>query len=146
MTFDAITRYQAEDGSVFTTEDAAYRYVTTASQIARLLDSLPARPDTGTDFENGGGYIQHTRESLRPVWNGLLELANVLFPHQWFDQSKDFGADASWAARLIGDLDNKQLQHAWWRMSCVDRNTFREYGQPYFALHPAQVEGGQINQ
>lgn len=132
-----VTRYVAEDGTEFATEQAALAYVGLAAKVQAIMAPLPPRP---AGFPHNA-YIQHERSAITLAWNQLLEVAaSQLGPHDWFVQSRDLQADASWAGRLIGEIDGVVLwREGWFRMSCLDRKTLREYEQPYHAAHPDEV-------
>lgn len=145
MNITEITRYVADDKSEFDNRAAADKYCEQADLVARLMSELLPKPE-GCDFSNGHGYIQHDAELLKAVWNGLLDYAaQFLMPHAWLAESQDLAADASWVGRLIGEWGHKALGDAWYRMQCIDRRTAKEYGQPYFALHPNEAKGGCLN-
>lgn len=134
---ETITKYKSVDGIEFSDEAACAKYEATKAIIDGVMALLPAKPDLpGCEFENGAGFIQHDRETFTKVRRRLLEIANAEFPHKWFEQSMaDDNANASWAARLIGEGNNRALDRAWHRIYCTDAE-LREWGQPYYAMHP----------
>lgn len=140
MTITAITKYRAEDGTEFTSQEKALAYAEQAERILRLMSRLAPRPEP---FPSNG-YLQHDGVTAKEVWNSLLDIAaEISGPHHFYDQSRDMVADSSWAGRILGEFDHKVLwSKGWFRMQCIDRKTFREYQQPYFATHPE--EGGTI--
>lgn len=145
MQVSEVTRYTTADGRQFTSREAAEQYAAQAEHIQAVMSLLPPAPDS-TNYANGDGYIQHRELDVRQVWNTLLRLAGeYLGEHKWYTQSLDFGADSSWAGRLIGESDHKALWKAWFRMTCLNRNTMREYGQPFFAANPDKAPTNRLN-
>lgn len=112
-----ITMYQADDGSIHaTTLDAVARdhMIAECAAVETELQMRPA-PDT-SEFRNGEGFIQHptgTRQKLTDRLRGLGANRDSTGP----------------VGLLLGRL---------WAMDAEDR----EWGQPYFAKHPA--EGKQV--
>jgi hypothetical protein len=116
-----ITVYEADDGSRWNTPDEARMRDVLIADEARMRDVLIAecetfaaremrpRPDN-TDFANGHGFV------LQPPGARERLLA-------WL-RAKGANRDSSGP---IGKL--------LWRLQCMD-DLNREWGQPYFALHP----------
>jgi hypothetical protein len=143
----AITKFVSDDGLEFTDEGKCVSYEALCKEVSEVMSKLSPRPILpGCGFENGDGYIQHDPEAALAAKVAILKIANGIFPHKWFDQSMaDDRVDPSWAGRLIGDFWQKCLYQAWQRFQCMDKQ-FREYGQPYFALHPEQAKNVRLNQ
>jgi hypothetical protein len=134
MTITQVSRYIAPDGSEFNSKAQAEKYLAQVALIEAIMAPLAPRPD---DFPYNG-FLQHDLGVFTSVWNSLLALGQELVgPHEWFTQSRDLKADISWTGRLVGDLDHKAIWSlGWFRLSCTDRKTGREYSQPYYANHP----------
>jgi hypothetical protein len=135
-----ISKYKADDGSEFNTETECLKHEALCTEISAAVAALPKSPtDSKCQFANGGGYIQHTAGTFYHVREQLLRIANRLMPHKWFDESiAHQTVDASWAGRLIDEISDP-LRRAWFRIMCTDK-TLREWGQPYYAMHPDKGE------
>jgi hypothetical protein len=143
----AVTKYIADDGLEFSEERACVSYEALCLEVAEIMGRLAPRPNLPScSFENGAGYIQHDPKVAREAKVAILKIANGIFPHKWFDQSiEDATVDSSWAGRLISEFSQKCVYKAWDRFQCMDKQ-FREFGQPYFALHPEQAQDVCFNQ
>lgn len=142
-----IIKYVAKNGIEFTEKQKCIDYELLIDRVDKIMERLPKPPENdGCNFANGHGYIQHDRELLKSVWNDLLDEFATRIDHKWIEESKDFKADASWVARLVGDYDIKPYWQAWSRMSNIHRPTLREFGQPYFANNPDKAEQFDINE
>lgn len=143
-----ITRWQTIDGSVFNTEAEANAHDALRVEIAAILAPLGPLPDD-TDFANGGGYLPHDPADVARAKAALCAIAARTIP--WFreHEAKDIHP-MSFAGRLLDDCGPSLLRSAWDRLACTD-DRGREWGQPYYALHPtagtqrewAQVEASQ---
>ncbi len=134
----SIIKYVADDGAEFTTETKCAEYEALCAEIAAVVGKLkPIPKDDGCRFANGGGFIQQDEATFREVRRGLLLIAQRVCPMKWIDESlADETVHASWAGRIIGE-SSRPLSSAWNRIHCTD-GTFREWGQPYYAMHPDQ--------
>jgi hypothetical protein len=131
------TIYKANDGSIWDRREQAERRDTLLGDIATALLPLGERPDDG-DFANGEGYVQHEPLSVRVTKKALLHLAmlNIRgYDHIWLADPDSIHASGI-AGRIIDDC-NEPLARAWFRLMCIDGES-REWGQPYYALHPEQ--------
>lgn len=142
----SITKYVSDDGLEFTSERECISYEALCKEVSEIMDKLAPRPALpGCGFENGDGYIQHDPEVAWAAKVAILKVANGIFPHQWLEQSMDDkSVDPSWAGRIIGDLSQKCVYQAWHRFQCMDKE-FREFGQPYYALHPERAKDACLN-
>lgn len=134
------TWYTADDGARFPSESAALAHEAKCADVKRILAPLGTAPDS-SDFSNGGGYVPHLPETVRVVRAELGAL--TIKHHPWMGESlnKHPGthlADVhpSWWGRMIDGSDDV-LHRAWSRVYCIDASG-REWGQPYFALHPTE--------
>ena len=136
-----IIKYVAKDNTEFTDKAKCIAHEDTIDRVDAILQRLPKLPeDDGCKFVNGGGYIKHDRKVLLSVWNDLIDEFKKVIDHKWMDESKDMKADASWVGKLVGDYDIKPYWKAWNRMSCIHRESSREFGQPYYANNPDKAE------
>lgn len=136
-----ITKYKAYDGEEFTSKTKCEEYERRARAADVLIAILPKKPE-GTDFANGGGFIQHDFHQFYQVREGLIRLALAEVDHHWLKESlADATVHPSYAGRIIDECCNERLKAAWYRFHCTDVR-LREWGQPYFASHP--MEGKQI--
>lgn len=148
MSIQEVTIYRTPDGSEFRSREAASAYVGRVARLAGAMSPLPELP-SGTDFQNGHGYIQHDYAAARTALNAVLDLIEEKTgAHNWISDTRTKGpveAHPSWVYRLISDYDDNALSRAWLRFVCIDWATMREYGQRYYAAHPAEADGGCLN-
>lgn len=137
-----ITKYQADDNSVWDTEAACLKHESLCERVAKVMSAWPEHPGyDGCSFINGGGYIQLSEESVNRVKGELLDIIAKELDHRWVNETRDGNIHPSYVARLLCDCGNGPLYNAWCRLLCVDKS-FREWGQPYYATDSA--EGKQI--
>jgi hypothetical protein len=74
---EKIFKYKANDGAEFNFKDACLKYEAEAEEIQLIMSELPEKPDN-CGFGNGGGYIQHDKETFISVRTKLLEIAKRL--------------------------------------------------------------------
>lgn len=136
-----VTKYEAEDGKVFDSEFDCVAYEKRSARIAEVVSKLqPIPKNDGCEFTNGGGYVQQLPAVVVSVRVALLKIAQEASTHKWLQESiDDISADPSWAARIISECDSTPLHKAWLRIMCIDKQ-FREWGQPFYALHPEQAD------
>lgn len=102
--------------------------------MARIESELPEAIDT-TSFANGGGYIQHDPEKVKQAKENLLVYSNRRF-------KTNYGFD--FIGRVMQDSGLIVMYNLWHRLSCVDKYG-REWGQPYYAIHPKEGKQVQLN-
>lgn len=139
-----ISKYVSNDGVEFLDPEKCTEHEYNFQAAAVIMSKLPERPDTCA-FSNGGGFIQHDKESLLDIRNEYLEFCKIYTDHKWIQQTidKGFDADASWAGRILDDQDRFVSRH-WYRFMCIDKS-HREWGQPFYATHTDGAEHVQLN-
>jgi len=125
-----IIRFQSEDGSIFDSEELCKEYETLCAEVAKeVSETIGFRPPTLV-FENGGGYVQHSKENVQRLKNSL---------YRWVARFHDFKNDSFlFTGRYLSDGDSpadKLLYKVWVRLDSIDVS-FREWGQPYYAHTP----------
>lgn len=142
-----IGKYIAEDNTEFRDKQACLTYERQCLQIKDALLPLGELPE-GTDFTNGGGYIQHDLKDVVGAKRRLLLIAQEICPFRWIDESlakiETNEIHPSWAGRIISDSGHSALNRAWHRILCIDSSA-REWGQPYYVEHPSEAEQICIN-
>lgn len=143
---EAITQYRAIDGSIWNDEATAIG----RDELVTCVDAvmLPLGPkwvEKECDHANGGGYIQHNPNTVADVHSELLRLARKSSKRfdEWVTKQvtkydvnpADIGPD--WCGRML-DSDGP-LSSGFYRLMCIDKKG-REWGQPYYALHPNEGE------
>lgn len=137
-----IIRFQTRDLREFDEAAPARAHEKLLDAIDALTLRLPPLPvDDGKSFANGTGFLQHAPHRVREVKEGIIAL---------------WGGDADiqreavhlppFSSALCGLLSdsNSPLYPLWWRLGCIDRQ-WREWGQPYFALHPLKGKHIRLN-
>ena len=133
-----ITKFQAIDGAEFHDKVKCIDYENLIKEVKAIIDSLlPIPKMNGCDFENGHGFVQQDKESVKRVRNKLLQIAKRYITHHWIDQSLESETvHPSYAGRLISEMPFlNPLYSGWNRISNMDAQ-FREWGQGYFAANP----------
>ena len=128
----AITRYQADDGTVFNTEKQCLEYEKILQRVNEIMKPLGKMPDD-IGFANGGGYLKHDISTVDKAKKELTEFGNKLFK---------LDCDLYNIGRYMEGHDC--LYRAWGRLVAID-NQYREWGQTYFALNPNKGKQVQLN-
>lgn len=129
-----VTKYAADDGTVFDTAEEAIAYENLLLKLA-AVDLLLRPVPTTVEFANGDGYVQQGIHAIGKYTEALGKetekryRVNTAGPHG--------------ICRMLSDTDEphaKELRRRWGRLLCIDR-MYREWGQPYYAMHP---ENGKL--
>jgi hypothetical protein len=132
-----ITQYQAEDGRIFNNKAECLNHDAVLRNIDFVMHRMPKRPQT-SEFENGDGYIQHNPQTVELVKNALIDMWQG--EENFKLESRAHPARYSILGRIFSEC-NSPLAVPWQRLCCIDDH-YREWGQPFFALHPDK--GNQI--
>lgn len=134
-----IEKYVTSDGAEFYNEEDALHREHLLDAIRRIESILPKRPDSSS-FENGHGYVQHTRPHLEIAisWLKSLCLEDILSLSKYeFLKSYGFGRTLDDSGSILYSLYYRIIL-------CIDHSTLREYGQPYFVNHLDETEQVEI--
>jgi hypothetical protein len=133
---ETVVRYQADDGSVWATEDAARKRDTQHAAAEAILRTLVPTPSE---------FNQRTAVSateFNRVRTALVELCRREFPReQVFQRQPEDIHPMSYAGRFISGSGWPSLNEAWWWLSCWHDGYL--YQQPFYALNPDKWKGGQ---
>ena len=142
---ETITKYKAFDGLEFTDAAECVKHEDNCAEAAHIMSLLPTRPD-GCDFSNGSGFLLHDEVTFLNARRSFCEFAKRYTDHKWLQDTidKELEVDASWAGRIIGEVAPRTISQYWHRFSCTDGD-LREWGQPYYALHPHEGTQEQLN-
>ena len=132
-----IIKYQANDGSVWDSEEKAVKQDKLIVTLESAMAHLKPRPK-GCDFTNGKGFVQHevgayakTEANLRKVFSsyypGPIGIHDPLTCDMWL------------LMRCVCDSGNRSMNHAFNRLACMCSRNNREFGQPYFVTHQSEV-------
>lgn len=126
-----ITVYEADDGSRHNTMKAAREKDRLVAEVKQAMSWLADKVSLKDDE-----YIQHGRDECLNARRGLVLIARRLYQSSdVFKNDPDVIHPMSKAGRIISDTEGP-LNSAWHRLMCINWSTYREYNQPYFALHP----------
>lgn len=96
------------------------------------------------DFSNGHGYVQHNKDVVNSVTYDLIEFAydeGYCGDEKFLSRVKEFVEQDKFRQNsIIGRyLDGTPFYKHWYRLMCID-SLGREYGQPFFAINPDEIE------
>ena len=134
-----VVRYKANDGDEFNSKNACLKHEEKLRVIKKLNKILCKKPvDKDCSFANGSGYIQHT------VQNFISESCKALKVYEGKDPAKRWKENPrGWVGRYLCD-GGSEFAALWSRISCIDPLN-REWGQPYYVLHPNEAKQIQLN-
>lgn len=142
-----VSRFKADDGSMWDTTEAAEKRDREYAEIERIMLPLGAKYDDGAcKYANGGGYVQHDPDVCAAVWDALLRVAvrEASIIAKW-DADGKLGTGrealsnhiAGWLLRFL-DYSGP-LPSAISRMYTIDASG-REWGQPYYRNNPGDAK------
>lgn len=141
-----IAKWKADDGAEFNDEAACAAYESLCAEVAGVMARLPPRPDdAGCRFSNGHGYLKHDPVVWLGVQRDIARIGRRSFTDECATRHFNFVIDGdkplghTMIGRFIDDGCPRPVYRAWSRLMCVDQE-YREWGQPYYALHPDQAE------
>lgn len=123
-----VKRYIAEDGREFKEAIKCLEYEAKIRVITAIMSALPLEP-SDMYFLNGHGYVQHDKQTLLKVESEL----RTFLP----DEFKDIEIIGN-SLRYLDSFSDSPLYKAIQRFCCIDSNS-REWGQPFYALHPDEA-------
>lgn len=130
------TTFTTEDGATFNTEAEARKHEYYLSEIEAIDRKLPRAIDSGCEFANGGGFIQHTPEALA---NWLSDVEKLLRKYEGAETADRWAQNPRGiVGRYLDDGGSPAYAFVYRVMSIG--NDFREWGQPYYALNPGKME------
>lgn len=133
----ALMIYESSDGCRFNTADDCLKYEQIAAAVADAMTPLGKRESLGN-----GKWIQHERDNCLQAKRGLVAICRMVFKGRdfpVFNNDPDEIHPCSAAGRIINDCGPNCLDRAWNRLMCINWDNFREYDQPFFALHPEEA-------
>jgi hypothetical protein len=102
-----------------------------------ILSGLHSNSDIS--FKNGSGYIQHNRHDVISARRKLMKaIYEGVDPFDQRINDYAFG-------RMLDDTNNPHYGTYVRLFLCIDNKTWREYGQPYFAINPGEAEDVCLN-
>lgn len=132
----AVTQYQADDGAIFDSEEAAQERDLMIREVDAVMAKLPPRPEAA--LSSGKSYLQHAPGDVLAAQAGLARIARRYYTSKHIDWviEADRPAGGTFIGRLLCDSDRLQpINRGWWRIECIDEK-FREWEQPYFTRNP----------
>lgn len=134
-----IDKWVTRDGAEFRTVEEAQSREHLLDKIDAIESELPL-PDTSTDFANGYGYIQHQESKLLRARVALIELAQKYV----FSEIDQYPIKGHVFSRYVDDTCAPLARLHERIVLCVDDNTWREYGQSYYAYHPEEARSIRV--
>lgn len=137
----SITKFVATDGEEFKSESACKKYERLLVKIQKVELILGRKPkDSNCNFSNGDGYVQHSKKDVLAFKSAIVELCRKYCKHEVFNYPLKEIYPMGLGGRILDD-SNSPIRRPWNRLCCIDEK-YREWGQPYYALHPN--EGKQV--
>lgn len=130
------TIFRSDDGKRFDTEADCLNYEQMVIEAAKANKILPQAVDDGCSFTNGGGYIQYTAENVARFEKETERLIREYISKEYADKYAQ--CPRGIVGRYLSDGGGPQNDLAyklWTRRYCID-DSFREWGQPFYALNP----------
>lgn len=139
---ETVTVYKAIDGSVFQTGAECKRYEQLLRGLKAIEDNLKPTPlDSDSEFNNGGSYVQQSKERYPHIQTAFLNLASTYIEGDYQDYiTHAHGCSIGQAGnvilgRILSDLHITGLDRLWARLGRIDSEG-REWGQLYFTRNP----------
>ena len=138
-----VMRYVTGDGSEFNTEAKALKYERLIKEIKEITADLPKLPKD-CSFANGEGYIQHSKSKVEEARAKLFKLARANHKTLLSVPAGEV-LNSYYFARVLDDSDSPLYPVYIRLVQCINNDTYREYGQPYFASYPEEATGKCLN-
>jgi hypothetical protein len=133
-----MVKYRAKDGTLCDSEAEADDLDRTLAAIDAAMSRLAPRSD-GMAFTDGRGYVQHDPADVKRAREAIFRAAAK--EQAWYfakHPEADTAETAHPLRHILGrilDDSGSLFYRPWMRLACID-DAGREWGQPYFALHP----------
>jgi hypothetical protein len=132
-----VTRYQANDGTDFASQQACEEYDRLCTEILQISDLVPPVGEI-----HDGEWVQLNPSNVLAMQRGLVEVferlkPNLKGPHTEWARNAAVPAGNTLVGRYIDDCGPAPLRHAWGRLCCIDRR-FRQWSQPYYAIQASK--------
>lgn len=139
------TYFVANDGTEHDRQELALKHEKFIADIAQAMNPLGEKyEEKECRFVNGEGYIQHDPADVLKAKTALIEICKTTVPDEFWNKYTPAEIHPmSYAGRLLDDC-NRFLYRAWYRFMCIDVQG-KEWGQPYYALHPEAGTHKRIN-
>lgn len=133
-----ITKWKADDGCEFSDETSCAAYDQLCETVVKVMAAFPPLPkNDGCDFAYGGGFMQLSEAVVTTVRGKLFDIIATRINRRSIEGFRDIKVSPAFVAKFIDGKNNRPLYAAWQRLSCID-SRWREWGQPYYAIHPDQ--------
>lgn len=124
-----LTKYQANDGTLFDSLADAVLRDRLMSRCATIARHLPEPPRDSHE------RVEHNVAQLSAYRREVVELCRELYPGESvFEHAPEEIHPMSYAGRFLSEAAPRCVNDLWWRLSCC--NGVFEYEQPYFAMNP----------
>jgi hypothetical protein len=127
--------YQAKDGKQFDDEFECFEYEEWCKRLEAAM-CMPEIPRLDSDQ-----YYQHTKMAVHMTRRRLFKLYLERYGDS-FPDHKDWNPDTLHPMCAVGrilDDAGGPLRTAWGRLMNTDMDTYREYNQPYYVMHPQEA-------
>jgi len=102
-------------------------------RINEFRRKYPRIPDPHLHFANGGGWIQRTKEWQDEYVEQLDNLIKANHP-EIYHQFVGINSYDGRMGRILSDSNFDECEQ-WNRLICICDKCYREWGQPYYAIH-----------
>lgn len=128
--------WEARDKTRFDSAEKCREYevlMDLMEEIGKILIPLPKQDST--NFSNGGSYIQQTAENVESFRMAVYNEAFPYISHLNVPETPEGLNPLGMVGKFIYECCPKTIYLQWERLMCID-SEFREWGQPYYAIHP----------
>lgn len=135
-----ITIFQTNDGTRFDRKSDAEKYETLATTLeaiaCKYLGIRTKKCEEGTEV------LYHSIKDVQNYKKEICLQAAQYIPSfkKTFEECGTGTRHISHAERIISDYNVKALNYAFFRLRCINEVTGGEYSQPYYAIHPEELE------
>ena len=124
--------YEALDGARFDDPEQCEAWDRELAEVAAVMRGLPERKIGHHQwFQHNAISAERVRSD---IWDMVCEKYKKHYPDWKKTPAHELGM-FSIVGRVLCD-SGCPLNRAWYRLSCIDWDTHREYNQPYMAMHP----------
>lgn len=121
-----ITKYQANDGSIWETKEEAVKADLLAAEIAVIMSILPKKPKSSSE------RIHVDASTAEEAWENFIKICKREFPGEAV--FKHAASEMGYAGRFLSEQPFSCLRDAWHWFACYNQTWL--YEQPFFAINP----------
>jgi len=139
-----VKKYESIDGLIFDSASECEEHEKIISDVEDAMKDINPVPKDN-EFISGNGFVKQDPETVKKAMIRIIEISGIDLE----DRKEDFLLNPfryrySVIGRILSEGYNNSLDNAWCRFARMD-DSYREWGQQYFAHNPNEGKQFEIN-